>query len=82
MDVGILAPIVGVVLAVVVVLILRRVMRVRAAKSQPPAAVSPLSESEQEFLDSSHIGGPIVGNGADPRWKASGKSAPPRDRIP
>ena len=82
MDVGILAPIIGVALAVVIVLVLRRVMRVRAAKTQPPAAVSALAESEREFLDSSHIGGPIVGNGADPRWKASGRSSPPRDRIP
>lgn len=82
MDVGILAPIVGVALAVVIVLVLRRVMRVRDSKAQPPAAASALTESEREFLDSSHIGGPMVGSGADPGWKASGKSTPPPDRIP
>ena len=83
MDVGILAPVVGVVLAVVIVFILRRVMRVRAAtKTQARTAESALTESEQEFLDSSHIGGPMIGSAADPGWKASGRPKPPPDRVP
>ena len=80
MDVGILAPVLGVVLAVIVVLLLWRVMRVRArsaARTRTPA----LSESEAEFLDSSHI---ISGGttSTDPRRKGAGKAAPPVDRIP
>jgi hypothetical protein len=79
----VIAPVVGVVLAAIVVLVLWRVMRARATK---PAARTPapaLSESEAEFLDSSHIiGGPISGTAADPRRTAADKPAPPRDRIP
>ena len=78
MDVGIVYPIVGVVVAVIVVYVLRRIMRHRPAKEPPQVAESALSESDREFLDSSHIGGPIAGAAADPRWKAGDGSAPPR----
>jgi hypothetical protein len=77
MDVGIVYPIVGVVVAVIVVYVLRRIMHHRPAKAPPQSAEPALSESDSEFLDSSHIGGPIVGGAADPRWKAGGRSAPP-----
>ena len=81
MDVGVLAPVLGIVLAAVVVLLLWRVMRVRASKSTAKASPHGLSESETEFLDSSHIiSGPA--SGTDPRRKAAGHSAPPIDRIP
>ena len=81
MDVGIIAPVLGVVLAAIVVLVLWRVMRVRASKSSARKA-PPLSESEAEFLDSSHIiGGPISGAAGDPRRKAADKP-PPLNRLP
>jgi hypothetical protein len=80
-DVGILAPVLGVVLAVIVVLLLWRVMRVRASKSAARMRANALSESEAEFLDSSHI---ISGGTPSPdlRRKSAGKPAPPVDRIP
>lgn len=82
MDVGIIAPVLGVVLAAIVVLVLWRVMRMRASKSAARTRAPALSESEAEFLDSSHIiGGPISGM-ADPRRNAGDKSAPPLDRLP
>ena len=83
MDVGILAPVLGVVLAAIVVLLLWRVMRVRASKSSARASAPGLSESEADYLDSSHISsGPASGAAADPRRKGAKKSAPPLDRIP
>jgi flagellar biosynthesis/type III secretory pathway M-ring protein FliF/YscJ len=82
MDLGIVAPVLGVVLAVVVALILRRIMRLRTSKTASRAADPSPSESETEFLDASHIGGPIVGDAADPGWKATDRSAPPRDKRP
>jgi hypothetical protein len=70
---------VGVVLAVIVVLVLWRVMRFRASKSAAPTPAPPLSESEAEYLDSSHIiGGPITGS----RRNSADKPAPPLDRVP
>lgn len=83
MDVGIVAPVVGVVLAVIVVLVLWRVMRFRASKSAAPTPAPPLSESEAEYLDSSHIiGGPITGGTTGSRRNSADKPAPPLDRVP
>jgi hypothetical protein len=83
-DVGIIAPVLGIVLAAIVVLVLWRVMRVRAASKSAARTRAPaLSESEAEFLDSSHIiGGSMSGTAADPRRNAADKSAPPLDRLP
>jgi hypothetical protein len=82
-DVGIIAPVLGVVLAAVVVLVLWRVMRMRASKSAARTRALALSESEAEFLDSSHIiSGSIAGTAADPRRNPADKSAPPLDRLP
>lgn len=82
MDVGIFAPVIGVVLAVVIVLVLWRVMRMRATKSAARASAR-LTESEAEFLDSSHIiNGPISGPAADARRNATNKSKPPLNRLP
>ena len=64
-------------LAAVVVVVLLRLMRARhrnddprlddsTVQSPPPAAKpSKLSKEEQEYLDSSHISGPIVPGGRD-----------------
>ena len=83
MDVGIFAPVIGVVLAVVIVLVLWRVMRARATKSAARVSASSLTESEAEFLDSSHIiNGPISRPAADARRNATDKSAPPLNRLP
>lgn len=83
MDVGIVAPVVGVVLAVVVVFVLWRVMRMRSSRSAVRTPAPSLSESEEEYLDSSHIiGGPITGGAADPRRKSADRPAPPVDRVP
>ena len=83
MDVGIVAPVVGVVLAVVVVIVLWRVMRLRASKSVARTPAPPLSESEAEYLDSSHIiGGPVTGGAAGTRRNTADKPAPPLDRVP
>jgi hypothetical protein len=82
-DVGILAPVVGVVLAAVVVLVLWRFMRARASRSSARTRAPALSESEAEFLDSSHIiSGPLSGTPADPRRSADDKKSPPLDRLP
>jgi hypothetical protein len=81
-EVGIIAPVVGVVLAAIVVLVLWRVMRARTSRSAARSQAPALSESEAEFLDSSHIiSGPISGNAIDPRRKSADK-APPLDRLP
>ena len=83
MDVGIVAPVVGVALAVVVVLVLWRFMRLRASKSAPRTPAPQLAESEAEYLDSSHIiGGPITGGAAGTRRNSADKPAPPLDRVP
>jgi hypothetical protein len=78
MDAGIVYPIIGVVIALIVVYALRRIMRRRPAKA--PVAAPALSEAEAEFLDSSHIiSGPILGPSADPGLKAAdaaGKKRP------
>ncbi len=71
-------PVVGLlVLAVVVVIVLLRVMRTRhdahdrrlddTPVDVPPPAVRPsgLTKEEQDYLDSSHITGPIVPGGRD-----------------
>ncbi len=77
MDAGIVYPIIGVVIALIVVYGLRRVMRRRPAK--PPAAEPPLSDAEAEYLDSSHIiSRPIVGTSADPKGKAGGPAGKQR----
>ena len=74
MDTTSLLPVLGLlVLAVVVVVLLLRFMHARhaadarraataRAEAPPPA---PLTKDEQDFLDSSHIGGPIVPGGRD-----------------
>ena len=83
MDVGIIAPVLGVVLAAIVVLVLWRVMRMRASKSAARTRAPALSESEAEFLDSSHIiSGSISGPAAEPRRNAADNSAPPLNRLP
>ncbi|MEO8752044.1 MAG: hypothetical protein ABI624_05130 [Casimicrobiaceae bacterium] len=77
MDAGIAYPIIGVVIALIVVYALRRIMRRRPAKA--PAAEPAPAEAEAEFLDSSHIiSGPIIG-AAESGWKAgdaAGKKRP------
>ena len=75
MDTTSLLPVLGILaLAVAVVILLLRFMHARhadddgraagAAKAEPPPQAS-LSKDEQDFLDSSHIGGPIVPGGRD-----------------
>jgi hypothetical protein len=74
-DITSLLPVLGILaLAVAVVVLLLRFMRARhvaydrraasAAKAEAPPHAS-LSKDEQELLDSSHIGGPIVPGGRD-----------------
>jgi len=71
-----LLPVLGILaLAVVIVILLLRVMRARhvadagrvaaprAEAEKPPHAT--LTNEEQEYLDSSHISGPIVPGGRD-----------------
>ena len=83
MDVGIVAPVIGVVLAVIVVIVLWRVMRLRVSKPATRTPAPPLSVSEAEYLDSSHIiGGPITGGAAGTRRNSADKPAPPLDRVP
>ena len=78
MDAGIVYPIIGVVIALIVVYVLRRIMRRRPAKA--PVAEPAPSGDEAEFLDSSHIiSGPIIGASADAARKAgdaAGKKRP------
>jgi hypothetical protein len=82
-EVGIIAPVLGVVLAAIVVLVLWRVMRMRGSRSDARTRAPALSESEAEFLDSSHIiSGPLSGGAADPRRNPADPSAPPRNRVP
>jgi hypothetical protein len=78
-DVGIIAPVLGIVLAAVVVLVLWWFMRMRGSKSATRSRTSALSESEAEFLDSSHI---ISGTPADARRNAADKAPPSLDRLP
>ena len=76
-----IAPVLGVVLATIVVLVLWWIMRMRRSSARRSAAA--LSESEAEFLDSSHIiSGPISRTSAGPRQNTGDKSAPPPDRLP
>ncbi|MFO1305682.1 MAG: hypothetical protein U1F54_18290 [Burkholderiales bacterium] len=78
MDAANLLPVLGLlVLAAVVVAVLLRFMRARHRNDDPrlddstlhapPPAAKPskLSKEEQEYLDSSHISGPIVPGGRD-----------------
>ena len=75
MDAKSLLPVLGILaLAVVVVILLLRFMRARHAVDDRRTARGreaeapphePLSKDEQEFLDSSHISGPIVPGGRD-----------------
>ena len=70
-----LLPILGLLaLAVVVVILLLRFMRARhgahdrreaIAKPDAPPHEPPLTKEEQDYLDSSHISGPIVPGGRD-----------------
>ncbi|MFO1310876.1 MAG: hypothetical protein U1F41_02305 [Burkholderiales bacterium] len=78
MDAANILPVVGLlVLAAVVVVVLLRAMRARhrnddprlddATVHAPPPAARPsnLSKEEQDYLDSSHISGPIVPGARD-----------------
>ena len=75
MDTTSLLPVLGILaLAVVVVVLLLRFMRAHhaaadahraaAAKANAPPH-APLTKEEHDYLDSSHIGGPIVPGGRD-----------------
>jgi hypothetical protein len=74
LDTTSLLPILGILaLAVVVVILLLRFMRARhvahdrseaTAKAEAPPH-APLTKEEHDYLDSSHIGGPIVPGGRD-----------------
>jgi hypothetical protein len=74
LDTTSLLPVLGILaLAVVVVILLLRFMRARhvahdrrqaAAKAEVPVP-APLTKEEEDYLDSSHIGGPIVPGGRD-----------------
>jgi len=82
-DVGFIAPVLGVVLAAIVALVLWWVMRMRTSKSAARRSAAALSESEAEFLDSSHIiSGPISRTAAGSRQNAAAKPTPPPDRLP
>ena len=62
-------------LAVVVVILLLHFMRARhaadarrataAAKPAPPPPHEPVTKDEQDYLDSSHISGPLLPGGSD-----------------
>jgi len=82
-DIGIIAPVLGVVLAAIVVWLLWRFMRMRGTKSAARLRAPALTESEAEFLDSSHIiSGSLSGTPADPWRSADDKKPPPLDRRP
>ena len=73
MDANSLLPVLGILaLAVVLVIVLLRVMRTRHVEADrgaaPPTVAAPdaaPTKEEQEYLDSSHISGPIVPGGRD-----------------
>jgi hypothetical protein len=65
-----LLPVLGILaLAVAVVILLLRFMRARHAahdrREATAKAEAPLTKEEEDYLDSSHIGGPIVPGGRD-----------------
>jgi len=59
-DAGSLAPWLGVLLVVIAVVAFVRVRRSRAARGTPRPGAPPTTD-EENYLDSSHISGPVVG---------------------
>jgi len=60
-DIGIIAPLLGLVVAAIVVVVLVRVIRSRAAKAARREAEASEGPSESDYLDSSHIISRTVG---------------------